>query len=83
MTVKPRGAGRPKGYRDDQARHLDELVTDLYLQLRLSSTQVGQLVGLPAAARNRGTAAASRREVPFMRRWRTTGREAGSMVRSG
>ena len=48
MTVKPRGAGRPKAYRDDQARHLDELMTDLYLQLRLSSTQVGQLVGLPA-----------------------------------
>ena len=48
ITVNPRGVGRPKGGRDDQARHRDELMTDLYLHLRLSSTQIAGLVGIPA-----------------------------------
>jgi hypothetical protein len=48
IAVKPRGAGRPRAYPDDQTRRLDELMTDLYLRLRLSSTQVAQLVGIPA-----------------------------------
>jgi hypothetical protein len=48
ITVNPRGAGRPKAYPADQTRRVDELMTDLYLQLRLSSTQIAQLVGMPA-----------------------------------
>jgi hypothetical protein len=45
ITVKPRGAGRSKRGRDDQARRLDQLMADLYLHLRLSSTQIAELVG--------------------------------------
>jgi hypothetical protein len=48
ITVKPRGAGRPRAGRDEGARRLDELMTDLYLRLRLSSTQIGGLVGMHA-----------------------------------
>jgi hypothetical protein len=47
ITVRPRGAGRPKAHADEQSRRLDELMTGLYLQLRLSSTQIAQLVGIP------------------------------------
>jgi hypothetical protein len=48
ITVKPRGTGRPKAYQGDQARHLDELMVGLYLQLRLSSTQIAELTGIAA-----------------------------------
>jgi hypothetical protein len=48
VAVKPRGTGRPRASRDDQAQRLDELMTDLYLRLRLSSTQIAQLAGIPA-----------------------------------
>ena len=48
VAVNPRGTGRPRGGRDDQARHLDELMADLYL--RLSTTQIAGLVGIPANA---------------------------------
>jgi hypothetical protein len=48
ITVGPRGVGRPKTHPDDQTRRLDELMTGLYLQLRLSSTQIAELVGIPA-----------------------------------
>ena len=50
VAVNPRGTGRPRGGRDDQARHLDELMADLYLRLRLSTTQIAGLVGIPANA---------------------------------
>jgi hypothetical protein len=50
ITVKPRGAGRPKAYRDDRARNLDDLMAGLYLQLRLSSTQIAELTGIAARA---------------------------------
>ncbi|MGA7416338.1 MAG: hypothetical protein WBW33_38060, partial [Bryobacteraceae bacterium] len=50
VAVNPRGTGRPRGGRDDQARHLDELMADLYRRLRLSTTQIAGLVGIPAAA---------------------------------
>jgi hypothetical protein len=48
VTVKPRGAERPRAYRDDRARHLDDLMAGLYLQLRLSSTQIADLTGMAA-----------------------------------
>jgi hypothetical protein len=46
VPVNPRGTGRPRAGRDDQARHLD----DLYLRLRLSNTQIAGRVGIPAPA---------------------------------
>jgi hypothetical protein len=48
IAVKPRGGGRPKGGWDDQTQQLDLLMADLYLQLRLSSTQIAELVGISA-----------------------------------
>jgi len=48
MAVKPRGAGRPPAGRDEGARRLDDLMTDLYLRLGLSSTQIAGLVGMHA-----------------------------------
>jgi hypothetical protein len=50
VPVNPHGTGRPRAGRDDQARHLDDLMTDMYLRLRLSTTQIAGLVGIPAAA---------------------------------
>jgi hypothetical protein len=50
IPVIPRGAGRPRGGRDDQARHVDDLMTDMYLHLRLSTTQISGLVGIAAPA---------------------------------
>jgi hypothetical protein len=48
ITVKPRGTGRPRAYRDEAARRLDELMAYLYLQARLSSTQIAGLTGVAA-----------------------------------
>jgi DNA-binding CsgD family transcriptional regulator len=45
VVVKPRGAGRPKS-RDRAARDADELMEYLYVERRLSSTQVAALTGL-------------------------------------
>jgi hypothetical protein len=50
IPVNPHGAGRPKGGRDDRARHLDDLMTDMYLRVRLSTTQIAGLVRIPAHA---------------------------------
>ena len=50
VPVNPRGTGRPRAGRDDRARHLDDLMTDMYLRLRLSTTQIAGLVGIPAPA---------------------------------
>jgi hypothetical protein len=50
VPVNPRGTGRPRAGRDDQARHLDDLMTDMYLRLRLSTTQIAGRVGIPAPA---------------------------------
>lgn len=50
VPVKARGAGRPKAGRDDQAQHLDDLMTGMYLRLRLSTTQIAGLVRIPAHA---------------------------------
>jgi hypothetical protein len=50
IAVKPRGTGRPRTRRDDRTRQADELMADLYLRLRLSSTRIGELVGMPARA---------------------------------
>ena len=50
VPVNPRGTGRPRAGRDDQARHLDDLMTDMYLRLRLSTTQIAGRVGTPAPA---------------------------------
>jgi hypothetical protein len=46
ITVKPRGTGRPRAYRDDAAQRLDELMAYLYLRSRLSSTQIAELTGI-------------------------------------
>lgn len=48
IAIKPQGAGRPRANRDEGDRRLDELMTHLYLRLRLSSTQIAGLVGMPA-----------------------------------
>ena len=51
VPVNPRGTGRPRAGRDDRARHLDDLMTDMYLRRRkLSTTQIAGLVGIPAPA---------------------------------
>lgn len=48
ITVQPRGTGRPRGYRDQAAGRLDELMAGLYLQWRLSSAQIAELTGMAA-----------------------------------
>jgi hypothetical protein len=50
VPVHTRGTGRPRAGRDDQARHLDDLMTDMYRRLGLSTTQLAELVGIPASA---------------------------------
>jgi len=50
VPVNPRGTGRSRAGRDDQARRLDDLMTDMYVQLRLSTTQIARLVRIPAHA---------------------------------
>jgi hypothetical protein len=50
VPVNPHGAGRPRAGRDDQARRLDDLMTDMYVRLRLSTTQIAGLVRIPAHA---------------------------------
>jgi hypothetical protein len=50
VTVNPRGTGRRKGGRDDQARYLDDLMADMYSRLRLSTTQIAGLAGISADA---------------------------------
>jgi hypothetical protein len=47
VAVKPRGAGRHKNRQDPAAGRLDALMADLYLRLRLPSTQVAELTGIP------------------------------------
>ena len=47
VAVKPRGAGRRKGRQDPAAERLDALMADLYLRLRLPSTQIAELTGIP------------------------------------
>jgi hypothetical protein len=76
VAVNPSGTGRPRGGRDDQARHLDELMADLYLRLRLSTTQIAGLVGIPADTVLRASGVPLRPaggRSPFMRRWRESG----------
>jgi hypothetical protein len=50
VPVNPRGTGRPRAGRDDQARHIDDLMTDMYLRLRLSTTQIAEVFHIPASA---------------------------------
>lgn len=47
IAVKPRGAGRRKVPSDLGVQRLDALMTDMYLRLRMSSTQIAQLTGMP------------------------------------
>jgi transposase len=47
IAVKPRGAGRRRSRQDAEAERLDALMADLYLQLRLHSTQIAELTGIP------------------------------------
>ncbi len=47
IAVKPRGAGRRKARGDAEAERLDALMADLYLRLRLPSTQITELTGIP------------------------------------
>jgi hypothetical protein len=59
VTVKPRGAGRQRPVPAGRA-DLDEIMEDLYLRLRLTSTQISALTGVPARTvlgrlRSRGT----------------------------
>ncbi len=46
VPVKPRGEGRPRS-RDDQRVTLDQLMTRLYVEARLSSVQISALTGVP------------------------------------
>ena len=67
VPVNPRGSGRPRAGRDDQARHMDDLMTDLYQGLQLSTTQIAELVDIPASVVRRRLLA---RSVPMRTRGR-------------
>ena len=66
-----------------------ELATELYSSCGLGLHHIELLTGRPAATVGNLLHAIgvplrpAGGRSPFMRRWRTTGREAGSMVRSG
>ena len=47
IAVKPRGAGRRKVTRNPGAERLDALMADMYLRLRMPSTQIARLTGIP------------------------------------
>jgi DNA-binding CsgD family transcriptional regulator len=47
IPVKPRGAGRRRSTRDHDAERFDALMADMYLRLRMPSTQIAELTGIP------------------------------------
>jgi hypothetical protein len=47
IIVTPRGSGRQLTRRTTESRRLDQLMTTLYLEQRMSTTQIAELTGVP------------------------------------
>lgn len=47
VTIKARGAGRRRARQEPEALLADALLADLYMRLRLSSTQIADVTGIP------------------------------------